>query len=104
MLEETCPVPDHDGLRDFNAGRQKKQPSEEQHGDNRSRDGTRDRGDAKHKQSDAECQEPTPVVDHLGRELDFKALDISCGHEGSPWRMLAKPVSDEPDSSLEYRG
>ena len=80
MQEETCPVPDHDRLRDFNAGCQNKEPSEKHHRDNRSRDGTHDGSDAKRKQSDAERQEPTPVVDDLGRGLDFKTVDGSCGH------------------------
>src|SRR6185436_4017278 len=34
VMKEASPMPDHDGLRDFDAASQQQQPSEEQHGGN----------------------------------------------------------------------
>jgi len=79
MLKQAGPFPNHDGLGDLDAGRNQQQPPEKQHGDDGGCHGAHDRKDPEQHQTEAEGQEPAPVVDDLRRNSDIQGLNLSHG-------------------------
>lgn len=77
VQEEACPPADQESLGSLDATRKHKQPAKEQHRDHRGPHGPDNGGKTQQQQSDAQSQEPTPVLDHIGGDSDCQILDLT---------------------------